>query len=149
MIHDADNHKGTNNLNRNPAYNDPKEAKAPGLLADLIDFIIESRPDATLIVAQIILAADPRVTTKIKKFNAAIPAIVKQRRDAGHHVLLVDMGSIDAEYIVEDGVHPTDLGYQKMADIWYQGIKDIPDGWLKAPSKQPLLLSVINVKMVA
>ena len=148
MILNADNRKGTNNLNHNPADNDPKEtakeALAPGYLADLIDFVVDAAPDATVIVAQIVLAADPRVTAKIKKFNLAIPAIIKQRRDAGKHVLMVDMSSIDAELLVQDGVHPNAFGYQKMADIWYQGIKDIPAGWLKAPSKAPFLLSVFD-----
>ena len=57
---------------------------------------------------------------------------------------MVDMGGIDAELLVQDGVHPNAFGYQKMADIWYQGIKDIPDGWLKAPGKAIFLLSIFN-----
>lgn len=43
------------------------------------------------------------------------------------------MSSIGAGYLVADGIHPTEFGYQKMADLWYQGIKEIPAGWLKAP----------------
>ena len=32
-----------------------------------------------------------------------------------------------------DGVHPTEAGYQKMGDIWFQAIAAIPSGWVKTP----------------
>ena len=52
-----------------------------------------------------------------------------------HHVLLADMSSIGKELLVSDGTHPNDFGYQKMAQIWYDAIKSIPDGWIKAPGR--------------
>lgn len=121
---------------------------APDRLGDLIDFVIEACPDATLIVAQIVLSSDPIVTRKIKKFNSALPAVIAQRRNAGHHVLLVDMSSIDSSYLVSDGIHPSDFGYQKMANFWYQGIKNIPSGWLKAPGKPIFSCLFQDVKLV-
>ncbi len=43
------------------------------------------------------------------------------------------MSDIGNGFLVSDGIHPNDIGYQRMADRWYQAIKKIPGGWLKAP----------------
>ena len=126
-------HEGTNDLNRDPPLPDASEVGAPDRLGHLIDQIVTACPDATLLVAQLISSADPRSAARIKTYNAAIPDVVAQRTKLGHHVMVVDMSSIGDGYLIADGTHPTNFGYQKMANFWYQGIKNIPQGWLKAP----------------
>ena len=84
-------------------------------------------------MAQLIDSADSGTSKRIHTFNAAVPGVVDTRAKQGKHVITVDMSSIGIGYLVGDGIHPTDEGYQKMADFWYQAIKKIPGGWLKAP----------------
>ena len=104
-------HAGTNDLNRGNNPPDPI-SKAPDRLGQLIDKCISSNPDAAIIVAQLIAAADPGSESKIQTFNAAVPGIVDSRARAGHHCMVTSMESITASDLI-DGLHPTDAGYRK------------------------------------
>ena len=104
-------HAGTNDLNRGDHPPDPI-SKAPDRLGKLIDKCISSNPDAAVIVAQIIAAADPATQSRIDTFNAAVPGIVDSRARAGHHCMVFSMESITANDLI-DGLHPTDAGYRK------------------------------------
>jgi lysophospholipase L1-like esterase len=124
-------HAGTNDLNNSPAT-DPYST-APERLGALIDKIHTACPDATILVAQIINAASAATESRIKTFNAAIPDLVANRTQAGQHIAVVDMQSIGTADLV-DGLHPTDAGYSKMGDIWFQAIKDAASkGWICPP----------------
>jgi lysophospholipase L1-like esterase len=103
-------HIGTNNMyGSHPA--EPAE-----LLPGLIDSIIEDCPDALLVVAQIIPYAG------VEAYNAAIPAIVDARAQAGAHIMLVDQYTGFPQSELEDGVHPNQAGYERMAGVWYEAI---------------------------
>ena len=78
----------------------------------MIDKCVSSNPDAAIIVAQIINAKDGGTESKIQAFNKAVPGVVKQRADGGHHVTVVDMSSITTSDLA-DGLHPSDAGYRK------------------------------------
>lgn len=43
----------------------------------------------------------------------------------GRRILLVDMQTANAPQHEDltDGTHPNDMGYEKMAEIWLEGIK--------------------------
>jgi len=116
-------HIGTNNL---------YQGLQPGTtdqLGALIDQIIRDAPDALLVVAQITPLGS--ATNGVQPYNAAIPAIVKQRADAGKHVLLVNMFSAftaanaNVSALLADGVHPNDTGYGIMAQTWYDAIESV------------------------
>jgi lysophospholipase L1-like esterase len=100
-------------------------AQAPQRLGALIDKIIAGAPDALLVVAQItpLKNFDPQVMT----YNAAVPAVVQMRAAAGKHILLVDMhtGFNIGTMLSSDGVHPNQMGYNFMGDVWYAAIKSV------------------------
>ncbi|KAL8949205.1 MAG: hypothetical protein Q9222_004668 [Ikaeria aurantiellina] len=124
-------HAGTNDLNMSPPL-DPDHA--PDRLGAMIDQLIATGPDAAILVAQIINNANAQTEALVQKYNNAIPGVVSQRANAGHKVMVVDMQSVTAADL-KDGLHPTDAGYQKMADIWFQAIQQASDkGWIKAPT---------------
>ena len=104
-------HAGTNDLSRGENPPDPI-SDAPDRLGQLIDKCVSSNPDAAIIVAQIINAADSESESRIQKFNKAVPGIAEQRADEGHHVTVVDMSSLTTSYLA-DNFHPSDLGYSK------------------------------------
>ncbi|KAI4198895.1 MAG: hypothetical protein LQ350_004960 [Teloschistes chrysophthalmus] len=121
-------HVGTNDLNQ-PM--DPDHA--PDRLSALLDLLISEGSDPVILVAQIINCANQATEDRIQKFNEAVPGIVDQRAKAGHKVMVVDMRSITSADL-KDGLHPTDAGYQKMADLWVKGIEQADaKGWIKAP----------------
>jgi lysophospholipase L1-like esterase len=106
---------GTNDMYMQPTG-------APDRLADLLDEILELAPDALLVVAQ--LTPFPAQDGQVQTYNAAIPALVEQRADAGEHIVLVDMYSDFPESLIGDGVHPNAEGYALMADRWYAAIDE-------------------------
>ena len=105
-------HLGSNDLNGNYEV-----ATAPKRLAALIDQIIAADPKADLLVAQLICDSNADVQARIEAYNAQIPGIVEARAKAGKHIYLVSMSSVTPADL-NDGLHPSDTGYQKMADTW-------------------------------
>jgi lysophospholipase L1-like esterase len=114
---------GTNDMGTN---NDV--ANAPSRLAKLIDAILGDSPQALLVVAQITPTGDDQLNKLIQTYNAAMPALIKTRADAGKHILLVDMYgafTADANFKVDymnGSLHPNDTGYDVMGDIWYTAL---------------------------
>lgn len=107
--------------------------EAPQRLGSLIDQCIRGSPDAAILVAQIINSATVATESRIKTYNEAVPGVVAQRADAGHHVMVVDMSSVTTEYLA-DNLHPNDAGYQRMADLWFKAIEAADaKGWIKPP----------------
>lgn len=121
-------HIGSNDLKTGKA--DPT---APQRLATLIDEILDAEPDATLLVAQLILNKTTTTEANIVAYNAQIPAIVQQRANVGKHIAVVSMSALTLSDLA-DGLHPNDSGYAKMATAWDGGIKQaIANGWIYTP----------------
>lgn len=127
-------HAGTNDMNSSKTIstegNDP--AAAAQRLGLLIDSVIESCPDATVLVALIIGTWDSAQANRTHQFDALVPGVVKQRRDAGGRVLAVDFTSFPTK-LLRDGVHPTNQGYQVFGDYWYDFVTQIPVEWIQHP----------------
>ena len=125
-------HAGTNDMNDSPPP-DPYD-EAPDRLGALIDEVLCTCPNATLIVAQIITSTNAGVQPRIDTYNAAIPDVVAERAGKGFKVLTVDMSSIKD---LKDGLHPTDSGYNQMATFWAQALQQASDnGWITAPDPE-------------
>ncbi|KAM0437559.1 hypothetical protein ACHAPT_001923 [Fusarium lateritium] len=121
-------HAGTNDMNS--GANDPEEAAQR--LGKLIDKMIKACPDAVILVAVIIGTCDNRREVGTPKYQALIPGVVKERRQAGHHVLAVDFSTFPMEDL-RDCVHPTNEGYRLFGDYWYDFVTQIPSSWIKKP----------------
>jgi len=77
-------------------------------------------PDLTLV--PYFSAEDPLpLLARVQAYNATIASIVKR-----HHAILVDLYQQwhelrdHPEYISEDGLHPSTLGYTRIAAIFHQ-----------------------------
>ncbi|WP_277212388.1 RICIN domain-containing protein [Isoptericola croceus] len=113
-------HIGTNDMLKDG------EATAPDRLSTLIDRITTTAPNAEVFVAQIIPLGWGDGDAAVKTYNAAIPGIVQSKVNAGKNVHLVDMHSALTAADLEDGVHPTAGGYDKMATVWYDALQSVP-----------------------
>ncbi|RKF61169.1 Multidomain esterase [Erysiphe neolycopersici] len=121
---------GTNDISRAHNVDD-----APKRLGALVDLIIQNSPLSTIIVAELLPILNPPESEESGKlFNAKIPEILALRQKAGNKVLLVKMSSGFSKTDLEDGLHPNDKGYKRIADTWYSGIQQVNDlGWLQEP----------------
>lgn len=90
----------------------------------LLGHLVESAPDA-LIVAAKITPLSSFGAAEVDKYNAALPGIVDAHAAAGEHVVLVDMFTDFSTSMLADGVHPNEEGYARMAEVWYEAIKDV------------------------
>jgi lysophospholipase L1-like esterase len=78
-------------------------------------------PDLTLL--PYFSSYDPKsLQNKVQAYNAAIASIAQQ-----HHVILVDLSRFDLkhfpEYISNDGLHPSTIGYLQLAELFYNALQ--------------------------
>ncbi|MGI5458530.1 SGNH/GDSL hydrolase family protein [Streptomyces sp. CA-249302] len=119
---------GTNDLLQNYQV-----STAADRLRSLVDRITTAVPDATVLVASLIVSTSSVEEPNRPAYNQAIPGIVEAAQAAGKHVRYVDMGAVTAADLV-DGVHPGDAGYAKMGDAFNTGIQAADSaGWLQQP----------------
>jgi hypothetical protein len=114
-------HIGTNDILQNHDV-----AGAPNRLSALIDRITATAPNAKVFVAQITPLGWPEGDAAVNTYNAAIPGIVQSKVNAGKSVYMVDMHSALTAADLDDGVHPTAAGYDKMAAVWYAALQSVP-----------------------
>jgi lysophospholipase L1-like esterase len=111
-------------IGTNDAIDDYQMATAATRLGNLIDSIITALPNALIVVAHI-PSQDDALNTRIQTYNAAIPAVIQTRANAGKHLQLVNMYPViasNASYktaLLNDTWHPNSAGYALMAQVWY------------------------------
>ncbi|MEV8100119.1 ricin-type beta-trefoil lectin domain protein [Kitasatospora sp. NPDC085879] len=126
---------GTNDLSGN--Y---QPSSAADRLKSLVDQITADVPDATVVVASLVVSTNSTEEQYRAAYNQAIPQIVSDARAAGKHVAYVDMSSLTSADLA-DSVHPNDAGYRKMADVFHRGIQAADSaGWLRNPAPAAALV---------
>ena len=113
-------HIGTNDV-----VQDYDLINAPNRLKSLLDQIFHSIPTVQLLVAQITPSTSDTFNARIQTYNAAIPDIVSFEQAQGYSIKLVDMNSALTDSDLVDSVHPTQYGYDKMADVWATAIQPL------------------------
>ncbi|MGW3955242.1 FG-GAP-like repeat-containing protein [Streptomyces sp. NPDC004752] len=125
-------HAGTNDMNQD--YN---LATAPDRLRKLVNQALADSPRATVLVAQLIPTGKAGLQPRIDAYNDALPGMVEDLRREGKHVLSVSMARVEVSDGLQDDAHPTDAGYAKMADAWYDSVQEANAlGWLETPSAE-------------
>jgi len=67
----------------------------------------------------------------MEEFNRRLGIMAQHRIDTGDNLVVVDMengAGINYSTDIRDGIHPTNCGYEKMANVWYTALtgKDAP-----------------------
>jgi lysophospholipase L1-like esterase len=115
---------GTNDIDLNLDV-----ATAPTRLGALLDKITTDAPSALLVVAKTTPLNYDAGNARVQAYNAALPALVTSRVNAGKHILFVDMYApfvADANFktsLLADQWHPNPAGYAIMSGVWYDAIK--------------------------
>jgi lysophospholipase L1-like esterase len=125
-------HLGTNDLNE--SY---QVSTAPDRLRSLVDQITAAAPDATVLVASLVVSTSGSEERYRAAYNQAVPRIVSDAQAAGKKVAYVDMGGLTTADL-DDTLHPNDSGYRKMADAFHRGVRSADSaGWLRSPAPAP------------
>lgn len=95
---------------------------APARLSALIDQITNLFPNTNLLVASIPPISDARINQQVLAFNATIPNIVSSKSGEGKKVTFVDMFTKLNSSDLIDGIHPNEVGYNKIAQAWESAI---------------------------
>jgi len=109
-------------------------SNAPARLSTLVGDIVNADPGVTLYVSNI-LPVNPNgsqngITTQatlanIQAYDAAIPGVVVSYAAQGYNVKFVDQYSTtNAVTQTSDGIHPTYVAYQQIAQTWFQAIDE-------------------------
>ena len=102
-------------------------------LEGLVDLIYEYLPDDGMLFLATIPCMDANDTTYIDagtftveymdecvdNYNAQVKALVDKKKGEGRNIELVDVNAALTKEDLYDGVHPSEAGYIKLADLWY------------------------------
>nr|WP_317412987.1 discoidin domain-containing protein [uncultured Solibaculum sp.] len=98
-------------------------------LSAIIDKIFSVDPDIKLFVGSIAPIDESKQSNlpenaaqKAEQYNAAIPGIVAEKSAKGMDITFVDINSVLTLDDLGDGVHPNQVGYQKVGAKWYSAI---------------------------
>ncbi|MFJ5999702.1 ricin-type beta-trefoil lectin domain protein [Streptomyces sp. NPDC092370] len=106
-------------------------------LRSLVNQITADVPDATVLVASLVVSTSSSEERFRGTYNQATRRIVSDAQAAGKRVAFVDMSSLTTADLA-DPLHPNDSGYQKMADAFHRGVQSADSaGWLKNPAPAP------------
>lgn len=120
---------GTNDMAQSLNVSD-----APRRLGNLIDQCHAACPDSVVLVAQLTPSTYNNTQSNIDLFNPTIPGLVATRVINGVKALAVDMEAFVGTSDLIDGLHPNDVGYQKMATAWISGLKEAEArSWITPP----------------
>jgi len=90
---------------------------------NLLGSVRERAPDALVMASQLSRNTVEWCDECIRGFNSRLPDVVADAAAQGQTVKMVGMyDAVPAEHIGPDGTHPTDYGYQLMAQEWYSSI---------------------------
>jgi lysophospholipase L1-like esterase len=112
---------GTNNCNSGA------EVPAAGKnVSAMIDRIFTQSPGSTVILTTLLVNKVPAQDQCRVSVNAQYASIASDFQKKGNKVILVDMRLPDGPTTADlfDTRHPNDVGYSKMAKIWFQGIQE-------------------------
>lgn len=64
----------------------------------------------------------------IDEYNEKVKALVEEEKAAGRNIELADVNSVLTKEDLQDGVHPTKEGYEKLGEFWYGIISEFIKG---------------------
>lgn len=107
---------------------------------DLLEYLWKASPDSTIILSTLLINLNSTIEGRVEKVNAQIKEVAEQKVSENKRIVLVDMHAADGPQKgdMADNTHPNDVGYDKMAKIWFRGIQEAAaKGFIKRPRTVP------------
>jgi lysophospholipase L1-like esterase len=113
---------GTNDANQTYDVPGAKER-----MRDLVDFLLDNMaPGGPVVLSTLLVNSNTNTEGRVKTINAGYRELVAEYQSAGSPVVLAEMHDTEGlgtDQLV-DGTHPTDAGYARMAEIWWDALLD-------------------------
>jgi acyl-CoA thioesterase I len=94
----------------------------------IVERLRRCNPEVTVLLAQVIPCAEPEVTDRFRRFNAALAKSAARLGTRESPVLIVDQFTgFNANTDTIDGIHPTEDGARKMAERWFAALRPLLD----------------------
>lgn len=107
-------------------------------LENMVDLILSKLPDDGMLYLATITCMDANDNTYIPAehftvefmdkcvddYNKVIKELVEKKKAEGKNIELADVASVITKDDLYDGVHPSEEGYKKMGEFWYNVITD-------------------------
>lgn len=98
--------------------------------------LLSMSPRATVVLSSLIVNKEAATEANVLNVNKQYQLVATSLRASGRRVVFADMHGPDGPVVEDlvDDTHPNDLGYRKMAAIWYRGISEASTaGFLISP----------------
>ncbi len=94
-------------------------------LKQLIHIIRAANPDVIILVARILPVANDAVNRRILLLNEAVSKLPSDLEFSSHVIVVNQHDGFDARTDTYDGVHPNNQGQLKMADKWFDALREV------------------------
>lgn len=115
------------NVGTNDCVGDDDLPGAGNRVTDLLNDLFKQSPKTTVILSTLLVNRDAAVQKRVVDFNRQLREVANKFQLYGKRIVLVDMQGENGpttEDLIGDGIHPDDVGYEKMADVWFDGIRE-------------------------
>ncbi|MBC3839349.1 hypothetical protein GXW82_01420 [Streptacidiphilus sp. 4-A2] len=120
---------GTNDLDWRP---DPDPDHAADRLAVLVDRIFADAPGVTVVMEGLVTTTGG-LQDRVRQYNDRAGRLALVEQAAGKHFLFA-AGAVFGPRDFADRLHPSDSGYQKMADAFFPPLyQAVSGGWVRGP----------------
>ncbi|KAK0715173.1 carbohydrate esterase family 3 protein [Lasiosphaeris hirsuta] len=112
------------NVGTNDAVQSRNISTAGERMEQMINDLYNMSPRATVLLSTLLLNRNPATERNVQSINQQFTALVSKLRNAGRSIVLADMhsdrGPVDSDLF--DETHPNDVGYRKMANVWFTAL---------------------------
>ncbi|KAK4170068.1 family 3 putative carbohydrate esterase [Cladorrhinum sp. PSN259] len=112
------------NAGTNDALQNFKVSGTSQRMETLINQLFQDSPRATIVLSTLIMNRITAVESRVLDINAQYRQLASKLRGQGKRLVLAEMhgdNGITSSDMADD-THPNDVGYQKMASLWFQAL---------------------------
>ncbi len=115
---------------------------APNRLGNVVDSIVALAPTAKVYVGTIPPIANETQNQKAQSYNQSITTLINQKKQTNPNLSIVDIYGSVTTADMPDGVHPNQVGYDKMAQAWAAALG--AQGGPSTPTPTPTATPVVT-----
>lgn len=116
----------TVNAGSNDCLQSFKIDQAGKRMGELLHYLWSVSPHSTILLSTLIVSADRDVDSLIMQVNDQFRALATRKASEQKRIVLVNMHTAEGPDVqgLVDGIHPDDVGYNKMAKLWFRGMQE-------------------------